>query len=74
MYFRFYTCITELIHVFQILYMYFRSYAYLTEYILVLRILFLGEGTRRYEESEQIRIISYTRSDQTSKDTDISLS
>ena len=71
MYFGFYTCITELIHVFQILYMYFRSYAYLTEYVLVLRILFLYEGTRRYDESEQIRIISHRRSDHTSTDTEI---
>ena len=45
MYFGFYTCLTELIHVFQILYMYFRSYTYLTEYILVLRNLFLSYGS-----------------------------
>ena len=74
MYFGFYTCIIELIHVFQILYMYLRSYTYLTEYILVLRILFLCEGTRRYDKSEQIRIISHTGSDQTHTDTDIILS
>ena len=54
--------------------MYFRSYTCLTEHILVLRILFLYEGIRRYDKSEQIRIISHTRSDQTYTDTDISLS
>ena len=94
MYFGFYTCITELMHVFQILYMYFRSYSCLTEYLLVLRnlywsyetytglteliivlwILFLCEGTRRYDKSEQIRIIAHTRSDQTYTDTNICLS
>ena len=48
MYFGFYTCTTELIHVFQILYMYYRgiylsygSYSGLTELILVLRNLYL---------------------------------
>ena len=87
MYFGFYTCITELIHVFQILHVYYRtyicvqdlflsyrSYTCVTELILVFRILFFCEGTRRYDESEQIRIISHTRSDQTYTDTDISLS
>ena len=73
MYFRFYTYITELIHVFQILYLSYGSYTCFTELIVVLRILFLCEGTRRYDESEHIRIISHTRSDQTSTDTDISL-
>ena len=57
MYYRTYTCISDLIHVLQ---------------ILVLRILCLCEGTRRYDKSEQIRIISHTRSDQTYTDTDIS--
>ena len=69
MYFGFYTCITELIHVFQILYMYFRSYTYLTKYILVLRILSLCEGTRRYNKSELIIIVSHTGSDQMYADT-----
>ena len=115
MYLRFYTCTTELIHVFQILhvyygtytcltelilvlrnlywfygtytgisdlirvlqnlYMYFRFYMYITELILVLRNLyfiqdlFFCEGTRRYDELEQIRIIAHTRSDQTYADT-----
>ena len=94
MYFGFYTCITEHIHVFQILYMSYRvstcltklilvlrnlywsyeTYYCLTELIIVLRISFWCEGTRRYDKSEQIRIISHTRSDQTSTDTDICLS
>ena len=73
-YYGAYTCSLDFIHVLQNLYMYFRSYTCLTEYILALRILFLCEGTRRYDESEQIRIISHIRSDQTSIDTDISLS
>ena len=47
-------------------------YTCVTELILVLRILFLCEGTCRYDKSEQIRIISPTRSDQTYADTDIS--
>ena len=94
MYFEFYTCIIELIHVFQILYMSYRvytcltdlilvlrnlllsygSYTCFTELIIVLRILYLCEGTHRYDESEQIRIIAHTRSDQTYTDTNISLS
>ena len=73
-YYGAYTCISDFIHVLQNLYMYFRSYACLTEYILVLRILFLCEGTRWYDELEQIKIISHTRSDQTSTDTNIILS
>ena len=92
MYFRSYTCITELIHVFQILYLSYRAYTCLTdlifelqhlflsyrsytcviELILVFRILFFCEGTRRYDKSEQIIIISHTRSDHTYADTDIS--
>ena len=36
MYFGFYICITELIHVFQILYMSYRVYTCLTDLILVL--------------------------------------
>ena len=69
MYYGTYTCITELIHVFQILYMYFISYTCLTEHILILRILFLCECTRRYDKSELIIILSHTRSDQTYADT-----
>ena len=41
MYFGFYTCTIEIIHVFQILYMYYRVYTCLTELILVLRNLLL---------------------------------
>ena len=73
-YFGSYTCVTELIHVFQILHVYYGTYIYLTELIQVLGILFLCKGTRRYDESEQVMIISHTRSDQTYTDTDISLS
>ena len=75
-----YTGISDLIRVLQNLYMYFRFYMYITELILVLRNLyfiedlFFCEGTRRYDESEQIRIIAHTRSDQTYTDTDIRLS
>ena len=53
----------------QNLYMYFRFYTCLTEHILVLRILFLCEGTRRYDKSERIIIISPTKSYQTYVDT-----
>ena len=42
MYFGFYTCITELIHVFQILYMSYRVYTCLTDLILVLQNLLLS--------------------------------
>ena len=37
MYFGFYTCITELIHVFQILHVYYRTYISLTKLIVVYR-------------------------------------
>ena len=74
MYYRTYTCISYLIHVLQSIYLSYGSYTCVTELIIVLRILFLCEGTCRYDKSEQIRIISHTRSDQTSTDTDTSLS
>ena len=74
MYYRTYTCISDLIHVLQSIYLSYGSYTCFTELIIILRILFLCEGTRRYDESEQIRIISHARSNQTSTDTDISLS
>ena len=45
MYFGFYTCITELIHVFQILYMSYRVYTCLTDLILVLQNLLLSYGS-----------------------------
>ena len=69
-----YTGISDLIRVLQNLYMYFRFYMYITELILALHDLFFCDGTRRYDESEQIRIIAHTRSDQTYTDTDIRLS
>ena len=56
------------------LYWSYGTYTGLTELILVLRNLFLCKGTRRYDVSEQIRIILHTRSDQTYTDMDISLS
>ena len=65
---------TKLILVLRILYLFYEVYPGLTELIRVLGILFLCEGTRRYDESEQVRIISHTRSDQTSTYTNISLS
>ena len=42
MYFRSYTCITELIHVFQILYLSYRTYTCLKDLIFVLQDLFLS--------------------------------
>ena len=45
MYFGFYTCITELIHVFQILHVYYGTYTCLTELILVLRNLYWSYGS-----------------------------
>ena len=56
----------------QNLFLSYRSYTCVTELILVFQILLFCEGTRRYDKSEQIRIISHTRSDQTYEDTDIS--
>ena len=49
--------------------MYYGTYTCLIEHILILRILFLCEGTRRYDKSEQIIIVSHTRSDHTYADT-----
>ena len=72
MYYRTYTCISDHIHVLQSIYLSYGFYTCFAELIIILRILFLYEGTCRYDKSEQIRIISYTRSDQTSTDTDIS--
>ena len=53
-------------------YVTYGTYTCFTELIIGLRILFLYEGTHRYDKSEQIRIISHTKSDKTSTDTDIS--
>ena len=66
-----YTCLTDLILVLRNLFLSYGSYTCVTELILVFRILFLCEGTRRYDKSEHIRIISSTRPDQTYADTDI---
>ena len=87
MYYRTYTCISDLTCILwnlylsygtyisiQDLFLSYRSYTCVTELILVFRILFFCEGTRRYDKLEQIRIISHTRSEQTYTDTDISLS
>ena len=86
MYYKTYTCISDLTCILRNLYwsygtyiciqdlfLSYRSYTCATELILVFRILFFCKGTRRYDKSEQIRIISHTRSDQTSTDTDLSL-
>ena len=68
-YYRTYTCISNLIHVLQNLYLSYGTYTGLMEHILILRILSLCEGTRRYNKSELIIIISHTGSDQTYADT-----
>ena len=70
--YRAYTCLTDLIFKLPDLFLSFRSYTCVTELIPVFRILLFCEGTRRYDKSEHIRIISHTRSDQTYADTDIS--
>ena len=67
--YRSYTSLTDLILVLQNLDMYFRFYTCLTERILILWILFFCEGTRRYNKSELIIIVSHTGSDQTYADT-----
>ena len=54
----------KLILVLRILYLFYEVYPGLMGLIRFLWILFLCEGTRRYDESEQVRIISHTRSDQ----------
>ena len=53
---------TKLILVLRILYLFYEVYPVLMGVIRFLRILILCEGTRRYDESEQVRIISHTRS------------
>ena len=86
-YFKAHTGILDLIRVLQNLYLSYgtyicvqdlllsyRSYTCVTELILVFQILVFCEGTRRYDKSEQIRIIAHTRSDQTYTDTNICLS
>ena len=68
-YFGTYTGISKLILVFRSTYLYFGFYMCITGHILILRILFLCEGTRMYDKSELIIIVSHTRSDQTYADT-----
>ena len=68
-YYKTYTCISDLIHVLQNLYLSYGTYTGLMEHILTLRILSLCEGTRRYNKSELIIIVSHTGSDQTYADT-----
>ena len=70
--YRTYSCLTDLILVLHNLFLSYGSHTCVTELILVFQILFLYEGTRRYDKSEQIIIISPTRSDQTYTNTDIS--
>ena len=48
MFYRTYTCISDLIHVFQILYMSYRAYTCLTDLILVLRNMYLSYGSYSY--------------------------
>ena len=69
MYYRTYTCISNLIHVIQNLYLSYGTHTGLMEHILILRILSLCEGTCRYDKSELIIIVSHTGSDQTYTDT-----
>ena len=69
LYYRTYTCISDLILILQSIYLSYGSYTFFTELILIFRISHWCEGTHRYDKSEQIRIISRTRSDQTYADT-----
>ena len=68
-YYGTYSCISDLIHVLQSIYLSYGSYTCVTKLILVFQILFMYKGTRRYDKSEHIRIISHARSDQTYADT-----
>ena len=73
LYYRTYTCIPVLTCILRNLYWYYGTYIYVqdlflsyksytcvTKLILVFQILLFLEGTRRYDKSEQIRIISHT--------------
>ena len=71
-YYKTYTGTSYLILVLRSTSWSYGTYTCIIELILVFKILFLYEGTRRYNKSEQIKIISHTRSDQTYTDTDIS--
>ena len=57
MYYRTYTCISDLTCILRNLYLSYGTYTGLTELILVFRILFMCEGTRRYDKSKQIRLM-----------------
>ena len=57
LYYEVYLCLTELILLLQNVFLFYRSYDYVTKLILVFQILFLYEGTRRYDKSEQIKLI-----------------
>ena len=59
----------KFILVLRILYLYYEVYSGLMEHILILQILSLCEGTRRYNKSELIIIVSHTGLDQTYTDT-----
>ena len=69
LFYRAYTYLTDLILALRNMYLSYGSYTCFTELILIFRISYLCEGTRRYDKSEQIIIISHTRSDQTYADT-----
>ena len=56
-YFGAHTGISDLICVLQNLYLSYGTYNCVTKLILIFQILFLYEGTRRYDKSEQIRLI-----------------
>ena len=68
-YFKTYTGTSYLILVLRSTSWSYRTYTGLSEYILILRILSLCKGTRRYNKSELIIIVSHTGSDQTYTDT-----
>ena len=57
MYYGTYTCISDLIHVLQIIYLSYGSYTGVTKLILIFQILFVYKGTRRYDKSKQIRLM-----------------
>ena len=57
LYYKTYTCISDLIHVLHSIYLSYESYTGVTKLILIFQILFMCEGTRRYNKSEQIRVM-----------------
>ena len=68
-YYKTYTGTSYLILVLRSISWSYGTYTSLTELILILQILSLCEGTRRYNKSELIIIVSHTGSDQTYTDT-----